>query len=630
MSKNALPTQKKKSDHRTGQYLRPKAAATLKELQKALSQQGVVPNIWLGEILVGEGLVSEEQLQLALSEQRKNRKLPLGQMLVEQGLITQNQIQQCIAKKLGIPFVDLNKYQIDENVLKLVPKELINKYKILPLHTYENKLVLAMENPMQWEPLEAVRFFTNLNIEPVIASQVDLQRAINQYITSANETVVSFSEFEALNLDDFKEEFIDDKYAHNDSVIARLVNTIIVGAHQKNASDIHIEPYSTQAKTLVRIRKDGTMSSYYEIPAQLRSAIVARIKIMAGLNIAEKRKPQDGKIDFKKFSNLDIELRVATLPTVGEQEDVVIRILSGGEPIKVDDLSLSVHNKKTMLRLISKPYGLFFVCGPTGSGKTTTLHSILGFLNTDDRKIWTAEDPVEITQKGLRQVQVLPKIGLNFAAAMRAFLRADPDIIMIGEMRDAETTKMGVEASLTGHLVFSTLHTNSAPESIMRLLDMGMDPFNFADALIGVLAQRLAKRLCTSCKEAYEPDEMEVTNLATEYCYELSDTEEEISALQSTVIDDWRKRFTENDKFMLNHAIGCDQCDYTGYSGRVGIHELLEATDTIKHKIFERAQVSALRTAALSEGMRTLKQDGIEKVIMGITDIQQIRKVCIK
>ena len=630
MSKNALPSQKKKSDHRTGQYLRPKAAATLKELQKALSQQGVVPNIWLGEILVGEGLVSEEQLQLALSEQRKNRKLPLGQMLVEQGLITQNQIQQCIAKKLGIPFVDLNKYQIDENVLKLVPKELINKYKILPLHTYENKLVLAMENPMQWEPLEAVRFFTNLNIEPVIASHVDLQRAINQYITSANETVVSFSEFEALNLDDFKEEFIDDKYAHNDSVIARLVNTIIVGAHQKNASDIHIEPYSTQAKTLVRIRKDGTMSSYYEIPAQLRSAIVARIKIMAGLNIAEKRKPQDGKIDFKKFSNLDIELRVATLPTVGEQEDVVIRILSGGEPIKVDDLSLSVHNKKTMLQLISKPYGLFFVCGPTGSGKTTTLHSILGFLNTDDRKIWTAEDPVEITQKGLRQVQVLPKIGLNFAAAMRAFLRADPDIIMIGEMRDAETTKMGVEASLTGHLVFSTLHTNSAPESIMRLLDMGMDPFNFADALIGVLAQRLAKRLCTSCKEAYEPDEMEVTNLATEYCYELSDTEEEISALQSTVIDDWRKRFTENDKFMLNHAIGCDQCDYTGYSGRVGIHELLEATDTIKHKIFERAQVSALRTAALSEGMRTLKQDGIEKVIMGITDIQQIRKVCIK
>src|SRR5690606_9034587 len=312
----------------------------------------------------------------------------------------------------------------------------------------------------------------------------------------------------------------EDVSAASDNELVKLVNKIIIDAYNQGASDIHIEPYPDKAKTLVRFRKDGTLVNYIEIPPSYRNSLIARIKIMCDLDISERRKPQDGKIQFKKFGPVDIELRVATLPTSGGMEDVVMRILSAGKPMPLDSLCLSESNNKKLKELIAKPYGLFFVCGPTGSGKTTTLHSALGYINTPETKIWTAEDPVEITQKGLRQVQVNKKAGLDFAMVMKAFLRADPDVIMVGEMRDKETVSTGIEASLTGHLVFATLHTNSAPESIIRLLDMGMDPFNFADALIGILAQRLGKRLC-DCKQPYTPDANEIKSMLNEYCEEL-------------------------------------------------------------------------------------------------------------
>jgi type II secretory ATPase GspE/PulE/Tfp pilus assembly ATPase PilB-like protein len=291
------------------------------------------------------------------------------------------------------------------------------------------------------------------------------------------------------------------------------------------------------------------------------------------------------------------------------------------------------HNLERLKSTIGKPYGLFFVCGPTGSGKTTTLHSVLHHLNTPDTKIWTAEDPVEITQKGLRQVQVNRKSGLDFATAMRAFLRADPDIIMVGEMRDKETVAMGVEASLTGHLVFATLHTNSAPESIVRLLDMGMDPFNFADALLGVLAQRLAKRLCSQCKLAYEPSADELQQLLTEYCVELINTEtfqKDRQAGEQAVLDGWKRNYSDgNGRFKLYKAVGCDQCS-GGYKGRVGLHELMIGTDRLKRLIQEHSRVATMLAAALEDGMLTLKMDGIEKILSGITDIKQVRAVCIK
>jgi type II secretory ATPase GspE/PulE/Tfp pilus assembly ATPase PilB-like protein len=414
--------------------------------------------------------------------------------------------------------------------------------------------------------------------------------------------------------------------------LVKLVNKIIMDAYRQGASDIHIEPLPGKGKTGIRFRKDGTLTPYTEIPASYRSALVARIKIMCDLDISERRKPQDGKIKFKKYGPLDIELRVATIPSAGGVEDIVMRILAAGEPIPLDQLGVLPFNLARLRATIEKPYGLFFVCGPTGSGKTTTLHSVLHYLNTPETKIWTAEDPVEITQKGLRQVQVNRKAGMDFATVMRAFLRADPDIIMVGEMRDKETVGMGIEASLTGHLVFATLHTNSAPESIVRLLDMGMDPFNFADALLGVLAQRLAKRLCGACKQAVEPSEAELQSLLTEYCEELLRTDSfvrDADAGRAAVLAGWRERYAKDGKFTLYRAVGCDACN-KGYKGRVGLHELMVGSDKVKQLLQEHSRVAQLLAAALEDGMLTLKMDGIEKVLLGITDIKMVRAVCIK
>ena len=623
---SVLDAQDQQRDQPIGEYLRSKAVVTAMELEKALQQQQTTPNMRLGEILIGENLISEAQLEGALQAQKQNRSMPLGEILVTQGLVTPAEIQQSLAKKLGIPFVDLVKFQIDEEAIKLVPEKLARKFRVLPLYLYEGKLVVAVVNPMDWECLDAVRFQTGLNVDPVMASAEDIERAIDRSY-SGNLSGMRLDDFDEGQIDELDETL--DEAASADNVVVKLVNKIIVDAYHQNASDIHIEPYGGKAKTVIRIRKDGELVPYYEVPAKLRSAVVARIKIMAGLDISEKRKPQDGKIDFRKFNPLKIELRVATIPTAGGREDVVMRILAGGEPIPLNRLGLSPHNHERLQAIIDKPYGLFFVCGPTGSGKTTTLHSILGHLNTDERKIWTAEDPVEITQKGLRQVQVNPRIGFDFAAAMRAFLRADPDIIMVGEMRDKETTAIGIEASLTGHLVLSTLHTNSAPESIVRLLDMGMDPFNFADALLGVLAQRLTRRLCPHCKQPYKADEEEISDLLREYTLDLDHLQGMDDA--ERILASWKDRFADQDGvFTLFEPRGCDECSGTGFKGRVGLHELLDATDSVKRRILDQAPVTDIAGAAIRCGMTTLKQDGIEKVLLGLTDIHQVRKVCIK
>ncbi len=349
-------------------------------------------------------------------------------------------------------------------------------------------------------------------------------------------------------------------------------------------------------------------------PHTYKRALVSRIKIMSDLDIAERRLPQDGKIKLKRYVPLDIELRVATIPTAGRNEDVVMRILAAGDPMPLDKMGMTERDYRAFTDIITKPYGMVLVVGPTGSGKTTTLHSAMHHINKPETKIWTAEDPVEITQDGLRQVQVQPKIGLDFASAMRAFLRADPDVIMVGEMRDHETVSTGIEASLTGHLVFSTLHTNSAPETITRLLDMGMDPFNFADALLGILAQRLARTLCKKCKEKYHPGREEFDGLVRLY-------DGDFGALG----------FEYNDDFFLYRAKGCSKCSNTGYRGRIGLFEFLLGTDEMKLLIQNRAKTDELRRLASKfEGMTTLMQDGVRKVCLGLTDIKQVRRVCIK
>jgi len=342
---------------------------------------------------------------------------------------------------------------------------------------------------------------------------------------------------------------------------------------------------------------------------------VQRLKIMARLDISERRKPQDGKIRFKHSKGV-IELRVATIPTANQNEDVVMRILAGSKPLPLDKMGFSERNLTRFKEIVQKPYGICLVVGPTGSGKTTTLHSALGFINTEDMKIWTAEDPVEITQKGLRQVQVQPKIEFTFAAAMRSFLRADPDVIMVGEMRDHETAAIGIEASLTGHLVFSTLHTNSAPETITRLLDMEIDPFNFADALLGIMAQRLIRTLCPKCKEGYHPSEEEWDEIMEVYGREF------FSGLGI--------KYSPDTTLYKPNPKGCAACNNTGYKGRMGVHELLTGTDEIKRAVQRRAPIDELRALALKQGMRTLLQDAMEKALRGVTDIKQARSIAVK
>jgi len=417
--------------------------------------------------------------------------------------------------------------------------------------------------------------------------------------------------------DAYQEQSLDvnsDGIDENDSAIVRLANQIIAEAFRHDASDIHIEPYSDRKETAIRFRVDGTCSTYMKIPAIYRRALVSRIKIMSSLDISERRKPQDGKIRFKMSQDREIELRVATLPTAGNNEDIVMRLLSAKDPLPLDAMEFAPATLTKLLEIAEKPHGIILCVGPTGSGKTTTLHALLRHLNTDERKIWTAEDPIEITQEGLRQVQVHPKIGFTFASAMRSFLRADPDVIMIGEMRDRETADVAIEASLTGHLVLSTLHTNGAIETVVRLLDLGCDSFNFADAMQGVLAKRLCKRICVTCKEPYHPTAQEYEKLVHGYGAQAWET--------------LGQSYDEN--FQVYRGRGCSSCNQTGLKGRVALHELLCGSDELRNLIQNRAKTAEMQSLAAKEGMITLVQDGILKVLAGLTTHDQVRAVAMK
>ncbi len=567
--------------------------------------------------LLQKHLLSPKDLSNALTEAKK-RKEDIESYLISTVKIPKKEIIESLSKYYEVPGVVFdNTFPIPGDLLRKVKIPFMKKNMWVPLRSEGDKVVIAVDDPQDLQKIDMIKsLFPNNPLEFHVTLKEDIHEFIKHF---------TMDEKEQANIDDIlsqlqaeAEEIEDDvdDVSDSDSAVVKLVNKIIIDAFQRKASDIHIEPYPGRQNTLVRIRIDGACTVYQTIPFNYKSAVVSRIKIMAGLDIAERRLPQDGKIQFKKFSGLDIELRVATIPTQGALEDIVMRILAAGEPIPLSNMRFAERNYNEFIKIITQPYGIIFVCGPTGSGKTTTLHSALSYINKTETKIWTAEDPVEITQKGLRQVQVHPKIGFTFATAMRAFLRADPDVIMVGEMRDKETTSIGIEASLTGHLVFSTLHTNSAPESVVRLLDMGMDPFNFADAVLGIMAQRLGRTLCKHCKEPYNPAKDEYEELAREYGPRI---------FEKDIIP----KYPLNDELTLYRAKGCDQCNQSGYSGRVGIHELMVATDDIKRLIQQKARVEELREQAIKDGMRTLKQDGITKVFEGLTDMMQIRKVCI-
>ncbi|MDP9193750.1 MAG: GspE/PulE family protein [Acidobacteriota bacterium] len=578
-------------------------------------------------VLIDKGIVSEKDLEGAVSNARMNNTT-VEKVLIEDYNVPREEIGRSLSTYFSTPWFNYDGTQVIPADLKdRVSSDIWKKHGAAPIERKPGVLVVAVEDPQDLTRLDGVRA---MNLAPRYEFQVAMKHEILAYIGasygeqaqqdgSTSESadwakiLDSLGEGERVELDDQERNPNEPEIDETDSGIVKLANQMIIEAFSKGASDIHIEPDGPRSPCVIRLRIDGECEKFMEIPGPHRNALVQRLKIMAKLDISEKRKPQDGKIRFK-YSKGTIELRVATIPTANQNEDVVMRILAASKPLPLDKMGFSERNLTAFKTLLGKPYGIALVVGPTGSGKTTTLHSALGFINTVDMKIWTAEDPVEITQKGLRQVQVHPKIDFTFAAAMRSFLRADPDVIMVGEMRDHETAAIGIEASLTGHLVFSTLHTNSAPETITRLLDMNIDPFNFADALLGIMAQRLIRVLCAKCKEGYNPTPEEFEEIIEAYGY-----------------DYWPGTgITYSPDLMLYRPKGCNQCNNSGYKGRMGVHELLVGTDEMKKAIQHKAGIGEMRALAMGQGMRTLLQDAIEKAFKGVTDVKQARAIAVK
>ena len=575
------------------------------------------------DYLLKENMVDTDQLQQAFALSKKMDKS------VEFVLIEQFQIdKEAIGKSFSI-FYDCHFRAYDASFP--VPVELLTNLKKtfllneiwVPLSWDKNGMEVLIDDPRDLNKTDNIKTLmrtTKINFS--VAIREDIQQFISnffdqdQQLSEAQAVDEDLDDFDLIPDISFEEEEEDFEVEETDeasSQVVKLVDQTIIAAYRKNASDIHIEPSSVTKATGIRFRLDGVCQEYMKVPNSIVRGIISRIKIMSNLDIAEKRLPQDGKIKFKRKGVPAFELRVATLPTAGGFEDVVMRILASAGAMKVDEMGLSERNLKVLKAVSANPYGLILAVGPTGSGKTTTLHAILNHINTPGIKIWTAEDPIEITQDGLRQTEVKPKIGLDFARMMRAFLRADPDVIMIGEMRDSETASIAVEASLTGHLVFSTLHTNSAPETITRLLDMGLNPLNFSDAFLGVLAQRLTRQLCTKCRQEYTLSADEFETLTSDFGKKYFD-----------------KTGIEYDSEMIFHrAGGCEKCSGTGYRGRMGIHELMEGTPEVKLMIKKQASTESILEQAMKEGMFTLKQDGILKLIQGITDMAEVRRVCI-
>ena len=570
--------------------------------------------IRIGDILIEAGLVTKEQVEMAIAEQRDGKKKKVGTLLIEKGLITEEQLLAALATKFHMRFIDLTDHVPHEKALNALPHEVAVRLNVFPVLDKGDRLVVATSQPTDYTVHDNLRFYTNRKIELVAAMSDQITEAIEKYYPKPG-TAVLDNIIGDLSVDQEEELYEKEESSgvtETDSQIVNLVNRILLDAYSKGVSDIHLEPGMHEKPFVVRYRVDGICHVAHQIPSMYKKAITSRVKIMANLDIAERRKPQSGKI-LMKYQDKRIEFRVEITPTSGGNEDAVLRILASSKPLPLEDMGFSEYNLKVFRNILSQPYGIILCVGPTGSGKTTTLHSALGHINTVERKIWTVEDPVEITQNGLRQVQVLHKIGLTFTEVLRSFLRADPDVIMIGEMRDAETAKTAIEASLTGHLVLSTLHTNSAPETIVRLIEMGMDPFNFADAFLGILAQRLARRLCSECKKPYNPtaDEFDrLIHMYDPYWYEL------------------HKMPSYSGDILLFKNEGCEKCNGSGYKGRVALHELAIATDNMKKAIKDEANAEELKNIAIQEGMKTLLMDGVHKILNGSTDLNQVLKVC--
>ncbi|MCU0585016.1 MAG: Flp pilus assembly complex ATPase component TadA [Desulfobacterales bacterium] len=591
------------------------AAARLEALKGKLGNTSRYDYLLRGKI------VSTQQLQEALSiAKRINRSVEF--VLVDRFKIDIKEVGRSLSSFYGCPFRQFDpEVPVPFELITNLKKSFLLYYVWVPLKWDKTGIEILVDDPKDLRKTDHIRaLMGNQKITFAVALKEDVEKYIQLFFDpraerQAEKTIDNIDEIiPDVSFEEEVEIHEDASLDESSSQVVKFVDQILVTAFRNGASDIHIEPSAITRKTTIRFRNDGVCYEYIQVPNSMAPAIISRLKIMSELDIAEKRLPQDGKIKMRRKGLQEFELRISTMPTTGKYEDAVLRILTRTGTIRLDDIGLSERNLSLLKKLIAKPYGMLLCVGPTGSGKTTTLHAALAQINQPGVKIWTAEDPVEITQAGLRQVQVRPKIGLDFARVMRGFLRLDPDIIMIGEMRDKETASIALEAALTGHLVLSTLHTNNAPETLTRLVEMGMSPLNISDAFLGVLGQRLVRRLCQACSESYHPGEEEFEDLGMDY------GREAFSAAG----------YTYSPGFTLRRASGCEKCNGSGFKGRIGIHELMEATHAIKLLIKKGATSFDLARQAAQDGMTTLKQDGIQKITAGITNIREVRRVCVE
>ncbi len=560
----------------------------------------------LGDALLQDGLVNEEQLQKALEIQKQSGKR-LGAVLVEMGVVTENDIVTVLGKQLGIPYINLSNYLIDPATVRIIPENIARRHQLIPINKVGNKLTVAMVDPLNILAIDDIQFMTGLVVKPVVATSTDINEALNNAYGNEGKMDELMEDLGDIGKDANEGGDLGnlEELDENDAPIIRLVNLVISNAVSEGVSDIHIEPFDKDIR--IRYRLDGDLRINMEPPKRAQAAITSRVKIMSQLDIAEKRLPQDGRIKIK-VNNRPIDLRVATIPTVWG-EKIVMRILDQSN-LKLDltDLGFEPKSLEKFMNAIAMPNGIVLVTGPTGSGKTTTLYSALHTVNQIDVNVMTAEDPVEYNLHGINQVQCKAEIGLTFAAALRSFLRLDPDVIMVGEIRDFETCEIAVKASLTGHLVLSTLHTNDAPSTIGRLLNMGIEPFMVATSLILVQAQRLVKVICKDCKIEYKPkpDVLKMLGITPEMLVKL-----ELPHL--------------NLKNLLFYkGKGCEKCGGKGYKGRVGIYEVMAVSDNIRRMILDRASTLELKDAARAEGMLSLRESALRKVLLGKTTVEEV------
>jgi type IV pilus assembly protein PilB len=564
----------------------------------------------LGDLLVKEGLINQEQLQRALADQKGSNE-KLGSILVRLDLINEDQLIAFLSKQYGIPSITVTQLDVDAEVIKLVPAQIARKYEVLPIKRAGNQLTLAMADPTNVFAVDDVGFMTNLQVVPVVASQGAIRKAIDRLyeaqsggiadvISEMDSTLADVEVVEGEEEQWAKADIFELKESADEPPVVRLVNMILVDAIRRGASDIHLEPYEKVFR--VRFRIDGVLHEIMTPPKRLEAALTSRVKIMSSLDIAERRLPQDGRIKLR-YNQREIDFRVSTLPTIfGEK--TVMRILDK-DSLQLDlaMLGFDAWSLEQFTRAIHQPYGMILITGPTGSGKTTTLYSAIHTINSPDVNIMTAEDPVEYNLKGVNQVQVNEGIGRTFAAALRSFLRQDPDIILVGETRDLETAQIGIRAALTGHLVLTTLHTNDCPSTVARLLDMGIPPFLVASALSLILAQRLGRKICKDCRQPYDADEDSLVPYG--------------HVPQGLGVVQFYK------------GKGCHTCSFTGMKGRVAIYEVMPVTEELREMILRNAPTAEIREMALSQGMKTLRQNALQKVLDGVTTIEEVLRVTV-